>query len=385
MDWEYNTKYPLVSDLRNKAKRRIPKFAFEYLDGGCNEDINLHKNISGLREVELKPYYLRNYTESSLKTCLFGKEYDAPFGVSPVGLQGLIWPRAAEILAKAAHKHNIPFVLSTVTTSNIERISELTEGNAWFQLYNPANDGIRNDILNRATNAGYSVLVLICDVPTFAYRPRDIKNGLAMPPKMTFNNILRMFGKPNWALQSLRAGKPNFETLKPYIPKNLGLKGLGKVMDELFNGRLNEQKIAPIRDLWKGKIILKGVASLEDAEKAIALGIDGLIVSNHGGRQLDAAEPSIKPLKRIASNYGDKIMVAMDSGIRSGPDIARAIASGAQFTFMGKSFMYGVAALGDKGGNHTISIFKTQLRQVMEQLCCQSVEDLPNHLVPSNR
>ena len=381
MDWKYDPKYPSISDLRNKAKRRIPKFAFEYLDGGCNEDINLHKNISELREVELKPYYLRKYTKSNLKTTLFGKEYDAPFGISPVGLQGLMWPNTAEILAKAAYEHNIPFILSTVTTSSIERISELTEGNAWFQLYNPADDRIQNNILNRANDAGYSVLVLICDVPTFAYRPRDIRNGLAMPPKMSFNNILQMFGKPNWALQTLRVGKPNFETLKPYMSKDLGLKELGKVMNEMFDGRLSEEKIAPIRDLWKGKIVLKGVASEEDTEKAIALGLDGVIISNHGGRQFDAGESSIKPLKRIASKYGDKIMVAMDSGLRSGPDVARAIASGAQFAFMGKSFMYGVAALGGKGGNHTISILKTQLQQVMEQVCCERVKDLPNHLL----
>ena len=381
MTWQYNTKYPLISDLRKKAKKRIPKFAFEYLDSGCNEDINLNKNTYELRKVELKPYYLREYSESSMKTVLFGKKYDAPFGISPVGLQGLIWPKSAEILAKAAYEHNIPFVLSTVTTSSIERISKLTEGHAWFQLYNPEDDNLRNDIINRVANAGCKVLILICDVPTFAYRPKDIRNGLSMPPKMSLRNIFQMFGKPNWLVQTLKVGKPNFETLKPYMIKNLGLKKLGQLMNEMFNGRLNEEKIAPIRDMWKGKIILKGVVSEEDTEKAISLGLDGVIVSNHGGRQLDAGESSISPLKRIASKYGDKIMVAMDSGIRTGPDIAKAIASGAQFTFMGKSFMYGVAALGEKGGNHTISILKTQLQQVMEQICCERIEDMPNHLV----
>lgn len=377
----FNTKYPSIEDLRNRAKQRIPKFAFEYLDGGCNEDINLYKNTAEIREVELLPEYLSKHTASSMKTTLFGHEYDAPFGIAPVGLQGLMWPNAPEILAKAAFKHNIPFILSTVTTSSIERISELTEGKAWFQLYHPTKNELRDDILKRCETSGYNTLVILCDVPTFGFRPRDIRNGLAMPPNMSINNILQILGKPNWALQTLKHGQPNFETLKPYMPKNLDLKQLGKFMDDTFSGRLNEEKIKPIRDMWKGKIVLKGVANELDAEKAIKLGLDGIIVSNHGGRQLDAGESTIKPLTRIAKKYGDQIEVMMDSGIRSGPDIARSLASGAKFTFMGRSFMYGVAALGNKGGNHTISLLKTQLQQVMEQICCEKVDDFKNHLI----
>ncbi len=334
---KFNTKYPSVDDLRKKAQKRIPRFAFEYLDGGCNEDVNLHKNTAEIREVELKPSYLSKHTKSSLKTELFGHEYDAPFGISPVGLQGLMWPNAPEILAKAAYEHNIPFVLSTVTTSSIERISEITEGKAWFQLYHPTKNRLRDDLLKRAEIAGCPVFVILSDVPTFGFRPRDIRNGLAMPPKMTLRNILQVFGRPKWALETLKYGQPNFEVLKPYMPKNLDLKQLGKYMDETFTGRLNEEKIKPIRDQWKGKLVLKGVANEEDVEKAIHLGIDGVIVSNHGGRQLDAGESSIKPLQRIAKKYGDKITVMMDSGIRSGPDIARTMASGAAFIFLGRS------------------------------------------------
>ncbi|WP_284041202.1 alpha-hydroxy acid oxidase [Jejuia spongiicola] len=377
----FNTKYPSVEDLRSRAKKRIPKFAFEYLDGGCNEDVNLYKNTAEIREVELLPQYLSKHTASSMKTTLFGHEYDAPFGMAPVGLQGLMWPNAPEILAKAASTHNVPFILSTVTTSSIERIGELTEGKAWFQLYHPAKNELRDDILLRCEKAGYDTLVILCDVPTFGFRPRDIRNGLAMPPTMSIKNILQILGKPNWALQTLKHGQPNFETLKPYMPKNLDLKQLGKFMDDTFSGRLNEEKIKPIRDMWKGKLVLKGVANELDAERAINLGLDGIIVSNHGGRQLDAGESTIKPLSRIAKKYGDQIEVMMDSGIRSGPDIARSLASGAKFTFMGRSFMYGVAALGNKGGDHTISLLKTQLQQVMEQICCEKVEDFKNHLI----
>src|SRR5690554_1312840 len=260
-----NSKYPSIDDLRNRAKERIPKFAFEYLDGGCNEDVNLHKNTSDIRKVELLPYYLSKHTGSSMKTELFGHVYDAPFGIAPVGLQGLMWPNSPEILAKAALKHNIPFILSTVSTSSIERISELTQGNAWFQLYNPVEDSIRKDIINRADAAQCPVLVLLCDVPTFGYRPKDFRNGLALPPKMSLSNILQILQRPRWAYETLKHGQPNFENLKPYMPEGLNLTQLGKFMDQTFSGRLNEERIAPIREQWKGKLVLKGVSSEADA------------------------------------------------------------------------------------------------------------------------
>ena len=378
---KFNSRYPSIEDLRERAKSRIPGFAFDYLDGGCNEEVNLRKNTSEIREVELKPDYLTDYKGLNMETELFGHTYNAPFGIAPVGLQGLMWPNASEILAKASLDYNIPFILSTVTTMSIERASELTEGRAWFQLYHPTDDSVRDDILARAEAAACPVLVLLCDVPTFGFRPKEIRNGLSMPPKMTLNNILQILGKPNWALQTLKYGQPNFETLKPYMPKNLDLKQLGLFMDQMFSKRMNEEKIGPIRDKWKGKIVLKGVATEADAEKAIKLGLDGIIVSNHGGRQLDAGESTIKPMTRIAKKYSDQITVMMDSGIRSGPDVARALASGAAFTFMGRSFMYGVAALGAEGGGHTISLLQTQLQQVMEQLGCSRTSDFPRHLV----
>ncbi|MFY0626828.1 MAG: alpha-hydroxy-acid oxidizing protein [Reichenbachiella sp.] len=381
MNLNYNTKYPAIEDLRRRAKNKIPGFAFEYLDGGCNEDVNLDKNTAEIRDVELIPQYLTKHSKSEMKTELFGQTYDAPFGIAPVGLQGLMWPKAPEILAKAAFDHNIPFILSTVTTSNIERISEITEGKAWFQLYHPAEDRLRDDIIKRAEAAECPVLVLLSDVPTFGFRPRDIRNGLAMPPRMTLKNIIQVMGRPEWGLKTLLNGLPHFATLKPYMEKGFDLKQMGKFMDTTFSGRLNEEKIAPIRDMWKGKIVLKGVASEEDTEKAIKLGLDGIIVSNHGGRQLDAGQSAIAPLKPIAEKYGDQIKVMMDSGLRSGPDVARCMASGAEFTFLGRTFMYSVAALGNQGGDHIISLLKTQLQQVMEQICCERVQDFKNFIV----
>ena len=377
----FDSNYPSVDDLRNKAKSRIPRFAFEYLDGGCNEDVSLARNTSEIRKVQLEPRYLQNYGTSSIKTKVMGMEFDSPFGIAPVGLQGLMWPNSPAILAKAAFNHNVPFILSTVTTMDIEKASELTEGNAWFQLYNPVDDAIRDDLIDRAQAAGCPVLVLLCDVPTFGFRPRDFKNGLALPPKMTLANILQILGKPTWAYNTLKYGQPTFENLKPYTPEGLNLKQLGAFMDKTFSGRLNEEKIKPIRDKWKGKLVLKGVASEQDTKDAIKMGFDGIILSNHGGRQLDAAQSTIGTLQDIASTYGDQIEIMLDSGLRSGPDIARVMASGAKFTFMGRSFMYGAGALGNKGGDHTIGMLKTQFKQVMDQLCCERVEDLPKHLI----
>lgn len=381
--FEFN--YPSVDDLRALARSRIPRFAFEYLDGGCNDDVNLRRNTADIRQIELIPQYLANYRGTELQVELFGHIYDAPFGIAPVGLQGLIWPRSPEILARSAFKHNIPFVLSTVTTSSIETISEITEGQAWFQLYHPSESCVRDDIIARAKAAGCPVLVILCDVPTFGYRPRDIRNGLAMPPRMTLRNILQMLGRPLWALRTLVAGQPYFETLRPYMPRGLNLKQLGDFMNEMFSGRLNEERIKPIRDMWPRKLVLKGVASEADAERAIQLGFDGIIVSNHGGRQLDAGQSSITALKTIAEKLSDRITIMMDSGIRSGPDIARTLACGAAFTFLGRAFMYGTAGLGSRGGSHTISMLKRQLQQVMEQLCCERVKDLPQFLASDSR
>ena len=380
MKLAYNPRYPSVESLREKAKRRIPGFAFDYLDGGCNEEINLHKNTSEIRQIELLPQYLKEHSGSDLKTELFGHVYDAPFGMAPVGLQGLIWPNSPEILAKAAFKHNIPFVLSTVSTSTIERISEITEGQAWFQLYHPADNSLRDQIIKRASEH-CPVLVILSDVPTFGYRNKEIKNGLAMPPRMTLHNVLQIIGRPNWALKTLVHGQPSFQVLKPYMPKGMNMHHLGLFMNKTFDGRLNEEKVSAIREMWKGKLVLKGIVNESDVEKSIRLGIDGIIVSNHGGRQLDAGQSTIHSLKTIVEKYKGRIKIMMDSGLRSGPDIARTLASGAEFTFLGRTFMYGAAALGDEGGEHTITILKRPLLQVMQQICCEKVEDFPDYLI----
>ena len=376
-------RYPSVNELRERSKKKVPKFAFEYLDGGCHDDVNLKRNTQRIRDIELKPKYLieQNDKALNLRAKIFGHTYSLPFGIAPIGLQGLMWPKATEILAKASFDHNIPFILSTVSTASIEKISEITEGKAWFQLYHPSDNKITKDLLKRAEESGIKTLVILADVLSFGYRPRDIKNGLSMPPKMTLSNLFQILKSPEWAIKTLINGQPNFEVLKPYMPKNLNLSQLGKFMDETFSGRLNEEKIKYLRDLWKGNLVIKGTESLYDVEKAYQLGLNGIIISNHGGRQVDVGQATIDSLKSIAPIYGNKIEIMMDSGIRGGADIARVLAHGANFTFLGRSFMYGVSALGTKGGNHTITMLKKQLTQVMEQLSCKQIYDLKNTIV----
>ena len=376
-------RYPSVNELRERSKKKVPKFAFEYLDGGCHDDVNLKRNTQRIRDIELKPKYLieQNDKALDLRTKIFDHTYSLPFGMAPIGLQGLMWPKATEILAKASFDHNIPFILSTVSTASIEKISEITEGKAWFQLYHPSDKKITKDLLKRAEKSGIKTLVILADVPSFGYRPRDIKNGLSMPPKMTLSNLFQILKSPEWAIKTLINGQPNFEVLKPYMPKNLNLSQLGKFMDETFSGRLNEEKIKYLRDLWKGNLVIKGTESLHDVEKAYQLGLNGIIISNHGGRQVDVGQATIDSLKSIAPIYNNKIEIMMDSGIRGGADIARVLAHGANFTFLGRSFMYGVSALGTKGGNHTITMLKKQLTQIMEQLSCKQIYDLKNTIV----
>ncbi|TMO42183.1 alpha-hydroxy-acid oxidizing enzyme [Pseudoalteromonas sp. S4389] len=377
----FNHKYPDISDLKKKAKQRIPRFAFDYLEGGCMEERSVQRNRDEINAVQLRSTLLKPFSGSDQSVELFGHTYSAPFGIAPVGLQGLMWPKAPEILAKAAAEKNIPYVLSTVSSSSLERIAEVSEGHAWFQLYNPTDESIRKDLLSRIKAAHYPVLVVTVDVPTFGYRPRDIRNGLAMPPKMTLSNIMQMLSRPRWFYETALAGKPEMQTLKPYMSKDMPTDELAAFMNKTVMGRVDIEGLKPIRDMWQGPLVIKGLISEQDVKSAIELGADAVVISNHGGRQLDAGESPVKPLQTIASKYSKDIKIFMDSGLRSGTNIVSALASGADFTFLGRPFVYGIGALGDKGGIHTINALMMQVTQIMNQLGCEKVTDLPSFLV----
>ncbi|MGV0033487.1 MAG: alpha-hydroxy acid oxidase [Candidatus Azotimanducaceae bacterium WSBS_2022_MAG_OTU7] len=377
----FDPKLPDSSSVKKRAKKRIPKFAFDYLEGGCNEEIGVARNRSDIQAVQLRSRLLQPFDGCSLKTTLFGHQYDAPFGIAPIGLQGLMWPKAPEILARAAVDLNIPYVLSTVSSSSLECIAEISEGKAWYQLYNPTDETIRTDLLNRIQAANYQVLVVTVDVPTFGFRPRDMRNGLSLPPKMSISNIIQMLSRPRWLMETALAGKPEMQTLKPYMPKNMPVDGLADFMNKTVMGRVDIEGLKPIRDFWKGPLVIKGLINEDDIQSAISLGADAVVISNHGARQLDVGETPVKPLQRASKKFGDQIQIFMDSGLRSGSNIACALASGADFTFLGRLFTYGVGALGKKGGVHTINSLKIQLEQVMSQLGCTSPKELHNFLV----
>lgn len=384
MQSHFNSEYPSVEHLRAKAKSRMPGFAYDYLAAGCFSEVNLARNNSDIRQIQLKPWYLRDFAGADQTTELFGESYEAPFGVAPVGLQGLMWPKSCEHLAQAAVDHNVPFVLSTVSTASIEQIAEITNGRFWFQLYHPAEEELRDKLLERAWAAGCRTLVILADTPTFAYRPKEIRNGLSIPPQMTARNIVQMLMSPSWAMGQLLAGKPEFQTMKPYIPSGLSMKHLGLFMNKTFSGRLTEAKIAPIREKWQGNLVVKGIVNPEDAEIAVKHGLDGLIVSNHGGRQLDRGQSTVAPLYKLAPEFGSKLKVMMDGGMYSGADVAASLACGADFVFMGRTPMLGVCALGKYGGHHTLEMLKKQLQQVLEQVGCENPHALRSHLLPQS-
>lgn len=377
---EFNRSLPSSEDLRKRAKRRMPKFAYDYLVEGCMDDIGLERNRHAIQSISLEPKYLQKFDTADLSVEIFGHRYDAPFGVAPIGLQGLMWPNAPVILAKAAKVHNVPFILSTVSSESMEVIAEVTDGDAWYQLYNPTKESIRQDILKRAKAAGYKNLVILVDVPTFGYRPRDFRNGLSMPPKKNIRNYIEAGLRPQWSLKTLKHGVPTFKNLRPYMEQGVDMKELTDFMNTMVMGDIDFESLKPIRDTWDGNIIVKGIMSESDMQLAIELGADGVIISNHGARQLDACDASVTVTHSLASKYGDQLTLMMDGGLRSGTDLACALASGAQFGFFGRFFMYAVAAMGDEGGQQAMAILKTQLAQTMNQIRCVSVSELPDYL-----
>lgn len=365
----YNPAYPSVADLERAARRRIPKFAWDYLNGGIGDETCLRRNRQAFDAVELTPRYLRDVSHCDISTALFGKHYAMPIGIAPVGLAGMIWPGAEMALAKAAWKARIPYVLSMVGTTALEDIAEVTEGWAWFQLYPAADLDITKDILARAASAGYHELVVTVDVPIGAKRERELRNGLTLPLKLTPANVLGAVSCPWWTLSLLRHGMPRFRNLIPYAPPDMeGMGGLAAFASTLMASGVTHDLLKRIRNQWKGTLIVKGLLSAEDAMNVINIGADGVIVSNHGGRQMDAAPASIEALPEIVRAVGDRCTVMLDSGARNGTDVLRALSRGATFVFSGRSFYYGAGALGAKGGTQCIEIFRDEISRGLAQI-----------------
>tara|TARA_B110000503_G_scaffold29979_1_gene48412 strand:+ start:1209 stop:2354 length:1146 start_codon:yes stop_codon:yes gene_type:complete len=369
-----------IADLKRLTKNRIPQFAYEYLVGGCNNDRAVSHNRDTLDNVFLQPSYLSRTQAASLKTTVLGEQYDAPFGIAPLGLSGLIWPKAAEYHASAAKKANIPYILSTLASTSIEDAAACAGSNLWFQLYPPKDTEIRLDLMRRAQQVGCNNLVVTIDVPVAGRRPNDIKNGLSVPPKISVNSIYQTLLRPSWALATAFNGMPEFANMQPYMNKLSNLQDVANYIRSTLKEPVSIAILEQLRQQWPGKLIVKGVLSVEDAKLAAAINADAIIVSNHGGRQLDLACSPVEMMREIVDSVGDKLEIYVDSGVESGVDIARYLALGAKMVFSGRPYMYGVGAFGQQGADHCIDIFYSELEQVMNQLGCSSPHELVSFL-----
>ncbi len=370
--------YPTSFDLRRRAQRRVPNFAFEYMDGGAGADGGIERNWTSLDRMELMPRYGKVTLPPPTDVELFGRKYSAPIGVAPVGSPSTAFPGAEKYMAKAAQAIGIPYTLGTMSGIDIEDTAKLAPDVLWFQLYRfPLNDhAIGFDLMNRADAAGARVLMLTMDTPTRTTRPREVKSGIMAPFRLSIRLRLDALSSPSWMLSMFRNGIPRFASFKPYLSKKADIVEATRFVQREGGGAFTWEEVARYRDKWKKPMVAKGILHPKDAERAVSLGLDGIVVTNHGGRQIEALPASIDVLPEIASAVGNKITIIFDSGIRSGIDVARAIAVGADAAFAGKAFLWSLGALGEVGPKHLGNTFIEELASTLGQLGCETVSDL---------
>ena len=372
-----------IDDMRQRAQKRIPKLAFDYLDGGAGSEANIRRNRQGFDDIVLSPEYLRDVTDRRQKISLFGHTYDAPIGVSPVGLANLIWPKVDTYLAGMAKRRNVPYLLSAVGTTTIEEIADIAGENAWFQLYVPGQEDISFELIKRAKDAGYKNLVVTIDIPEPSRRLRDLRNDFTMPFKMTPKIIWDIARKLNWVFATLANGTPKFVNFVPYMKVLADGQSLNAAQALQVSPNLSEELMRRIRDVWDSNMILKGILTPNSAKAAERIGADGIIVSNHGGRQSDSIPSSIEALPFVKEAVSDKMTVLLDSGIRNGMDIAKAFCLGAEGVFSGRSFVFGVGAMGAPGGDRVLDIMIDELDRTLAQIGCNDINNLgPDNIWP---
>lgn len=378
--------YSCVAHMEETARKRIPGFVCDYLVNGLGDNVSVADNRAVLKRVKLMPRYLNEADQPNLRTTFMGRDYHAPFGVAPMGLSGLVWPNSERILARAAKAHNIPYTVSTVATIDLEEAHSIAGANTWFQLYTPQEPEVRRDILRRCDEAGYETIMVTVDVPFKTRRDHDIRNGLSVPPRFDLRTLWQMLTRPTWSLNMLKAGIPQFETVRRYHEagqsNNVGrrIRGSTKYIEERMGQHITAELFRELRDLWPHKILVKGVLDPAEARTYVDLGADGVIVSNHGGRQLDAAPTAVEVLPKVRTALGPDVPIIADGGIRSGLDIARMLALGADFVIMGRPFLFACGALGTQGGEHVMEVLKAELQATMAQIGCATLDELPSFL-----
>lgn len=371
----FDTTIHSFEDARRIARRRLPWMVFDYIDGAAGTGYAEQFNRDMLRAIWLQPRILKNVQERTIATSLFGKQTKLPFGIAPMGMCNLSSPSADKLLADLSTQHQIPVGVSTVASTSLETMSTLSEGNAWFQLYlSGAMEG-SNRLVARAQNAGYETLVLTVDVPEVGRRPRELRRGFKMPFKIGPQQFIDFACHPQWSIPQVVMGKPELA--------NFGGEH-GEFDRTESRAAATWDTLAKIRDDWKGNLVVKGVVSVEDAQQLQAVGVDAIQVSSHGGRQLDGAKPAILALRDIRAAVGPDMNLFYDSGIRSGEDIVKAYAMGANFVFLGRPFSFAIAAGGAQGLQEMTDLLADEVSITLAQLGLNDVKDITQDALAQN-
>ena len=355
------SKMTCIEDLRRVAQRKVPRMFYDYADSGSWTESTYRANSSDFQDIKFRQRVLVDMEGRSLATKMIGEEVKMPLAIAPTGFTGMQHADGEILAARAAEKFGVPFSLSTMSICSIEDVAENTSAPFWFQLYVMRDREFMENLIKRAQAAKCSALILTADLQVLGQRNKDIKNGLSAPPKPTIANMINLATKPEWCMKILNTERRTFRNIVGHA-KNVGdLSSLSSWTAEQFDPRLSWDDVARIKDLWGGKLIIKGIMEPEDAELAVKSGADALIVSNHGGRQLDGAPSTIKALPDVVSAVGSDIEVWLDSGIRSGQDILKAWALGARGTMIGRAFLYGLGAYGEEGVTRALEILYKEM------------------------
>ena len=355
-----------IEDLRVLAQRRVPRMFYDYADSGSWTESTYRANESDFQKIKLRQRVAVNMEGRSTATTMIGQPVTMPVAIAPTGLTGMQHADGEILAARAAKAFGIPFTLSTMSICSIEDVAAGTGGHPfWFQLYVMRDRDFIGRLIDRAKAAGCSALVITLDLQILGQRHKDLKNGLSAPPKLTLPNIINMMTKPRWCLGMLGTQRREFGNIVGHVKGVENMSSLSSWTAQQFDPRLNWGDVEWIKNRWGGKIILKGIQDVEDAKLAVASGADALIVSNHGGRQLDGAESSINALPAIVDAVGSQIEVHMDGGIRSGQDVLKAVALGAKGTYIGRSMLYGLGAMGEAGVSKALQIIHNELDLTM--------------------
>lgn len=365
-----------IDDLRKLAKRRLPKIAYDFIEGGLEDEEGLTRNETAFRRHGLVPRYGIDVTQCDQATTLFGRSYAGPLGIAPTGIAGLFRPGADLMLAQAAKEANVPFIMSGTATGLIEELGRLVPEHGWYQLYVAKDRKISVDMVRRARDAGLSTLVITVDVPVNSKRERNLRNGFGRPLRMNLKTKLEACLHPGWMVEFARVGMPMLANWQAYAPPGSSAGQVADFVAEQTPAPTTWQDIETFRRLWPGHLVLKGIMHPDDAVRAASLGVDGVMVSNHGARQLDRAPSPIEVLPAIQRAAGDKLTVMFDSGIRRGSDVVTALCLGAKFVFVGRATLYGVAAGGSPGATRALQIFRDEIGRTMAQMGAPDIKSL---------